>query len=299
MAIINSTGVLTVDSIPVHTPAADQARLARLQNSLTFYFFNGTAWETVKLEAPETYTGAIIPDNADLGTALQALENAIEAITQDGNHSYVVRADGVENVAPSGVEVPNPIEGDTADVSLTTGKVEKWVYTSGAWAKTFTLDYKDTTNLGYTPGASSGTVTSSTGDDAIIPAVSNTQAGLALSAHKIKLDFIDVTQPVDLDNIESTLATAIQTVADTNSIDLTKTGTQIIAALKLSATQGTGMSVTIESDGLRIVYDELNPPSYDTRAAAKTALGVNKKFKYTKANLDGMGEGVIAMTPAV
>lgn len=296
MAIVNSTGILTVSSIPTHTPTADQARLARLQNTLTFFYYNGTAWVTCRLNTKETYNGAIIPDNADIGTALQALEDAIEAITLDGNHTPVVRANAIEDVEPTAGEVPNPINGDTADINLSSGKVEKWVFTGGAWSKSFTIDYNDVTDLSWVSGTSSGRVVSSTGSNAVVPAVTNTEAGLALPAHKIKADFISVTQPVDLDAIESGLASAIQTVSDTNSILMSKSGTDIYADLQVSLTQGVDMSVTIESDGLRVSYSESSPTAFISRAAAISSLGLGKKFKYTKANLDGAIESSVAWT---
>ena len=283
MAIVNSTGILTVTSIPTHTPTASQARLARLQDTLTFFYYNGTAWVTCRLNTKETYNGAIIPDNADVGTALQALEDAIEAITLDGNHTPIVRANAIEDVEPTSTEVPNPVSGDTADINLTSGKVEKWVYTGGAWSKSFTIDYNDVTDLSWVSGASSGQVASSTGSSAVVPAVTNTEAGLALPAHKIKADFISVTQPVDLDAIESSLATAIQTVSDTNSILMTKSGTSIFADLQLSVTQGTDMSVTIEADGLRVAYSESSPTSYISRDAAVAAIGLGKEIQIYKS----------------
>ena len=298
MAIINSNGVLLVDAIPVHQPTGNQATLARLNNSLTFFFYNGS-WNTVRLNAEETYTGNIIPDNANLGTALQSLENAIESIVQDGNHSYVARANAIEDVEPSNVEVPNPINGDTCDISLTSGKVEKWVFSTSSWSKSFTLDYKDVTNLNYVASTSSGTVESSTGSNAIISAVSSSKAGLMLSSHKTKLDFITVTGNINLDNIKNTLVNTIQTVEDTNSIDLTKTGTKILADLRIAGVQGTGMSVTITSDGLKVVYNENRPPSYGSLVTAQADLGSSKKFIYTRANLDGATENSLAWTNTI
>lgn len=296
MAILQSHGILLVNSIPTHTPAAGQARLARLEDTFTFYYHNGTGWLTIRLDAPETYSGNIIPDNSDLGTALQALESAIEGITQDGNHTPITRGNSTEDVAPTAAEVPNPLNGDTADVNLTSGKLEKWVYNGTAWNKAFVLDYNDITNLGYTAAPSSGTVTSDTGTNATVPAVSGTNAGLMLPAHKVKLDFITVTQPVNLDAIEAAVNSALQSVTDTNSVNLTKTGTAIKADVKISASQ-VGASLTIESDGLKIEVDEeTEPAGYLSKAAATTALGANQKFTYLAANLDGAPEGTVAWT---
>lgn len=296
MAILQSHGVLLVNTIPTHTPSAGQATLARLEDSMTFYYYNGAGWLTIRLDSPEVFSGSIIPDNASLGAALQALEDAIEGITQDGNHTPITRSNGTENVAPTAEEVPNPLNGDTADINLTTGKLEKWVYNGTVWSKAFTLDYKDVTNLSYTSSSSSGTVVSSTGDNAVIPAVTGSKAGLSLPAHKVKLDFLTVTANIDLDALSTSVSTALQNVTDSNSINLTKTGTNIKADLKISATQQ-GASVSVVADGLRVsVTPEAKPNAYVSKAAATTALGVGKKFIYTAANLDGATEGSVAWT---
>mgnify|MGYP003636547198 CR=1 FL=1 len=297
MAILNSNGILLVNSIPTHVPSSSQSKLARLEDSLTMFYYNGIGWLTIRLDAPETYTGNIISDNATMGEALQSLETAIEAITLDGNHTPVVRANSTEDAEPTAAEVPDPIKGDSADISLANAMVEKWIYNTG-WTKAFTLDYKDVTDLTYVPAASSGKIEVSNGNDATIPAVTNTMAGLILPAHKAKLDYITVTQPVNLDEMESTLATAIQTVSSTPSITLTKDNAtnDIKADLKLSATQ-IGAIVTIETDGLRVrVIEESKPAGYLSKEAATTALGVNQKFRYLAANLDGATESSVAWT---
>ena len=296
MAILTSHGILLVNEIPTHTPTADQAKLARLLDTFTFYYYNGTAWLTLRLDTPETFTGNIIPNNATLGQALQALEDAIETINQDGNHTPISRNNAIENVEPTASEVPSPLNGDTADINLTSGKLEKWFYNGSTWGKAFTLDYKDVTNLGYTPATSSGAVTSSSGTNATLPAVGGANAGLMLPAHKVKLDLITVTQNINLNTLFILANSALQTVVNSNSIDLIKTGTQISANLKISATQN-GATVTVENDGLRVSVDEeIKPSGYLSKTAATTALGANKKFRYLAANLDGAVEGTIAWT---
>lgn len=297
MAILQSHGILLVNSMPVHTPTGNQAKLARLEDTFTFFYYNGTAWITIRLDAPETYSGNIIPDNSDLGTALQALESAIESINEvDGNHTFISRNNTTEDVSPTAVEIPTPVQGDTADIALNSGKIEKW-YFSTSWIKAFVIDYTDSTNLSYIPSSSSGSVNSSNGTNATVPAVSASNAGLMLPAHKVKLDFITVTQPVNLNLIESTVNTALQSVIDSNSINLTKSGTSIKADLKISATQGTGVTVSVAGDGLRVsAASESKPTGYLSKAAATTALGVNQKFRYLSANLDGTAEGSVSWT---
>lgn len=296
MAILQSHGILLVNSIPVHTPSVNQAKLARLEDTFTFFYYNGVAWLTIRLDSLETYSGNIIPDNSDLGTALQALELAIEGINQDGNHTPITRNNDTEDIEPTNIEVTSPLSGDTADINLTSGKLEKWVYNGSIWSKAFTIDYKDVTNLGYVSSTSSGTVTSTTGSNAILPAVNASNAGLSLPSHKVKLDFLTVTQPVDLDAIESAINESLQTVIDSNSINLTKTGTSLKADLNISATQ-VGAVVSIESDGLRVSVDEeTEPTAFLSKSAALIALGAGEKFQYLEANLDGAIGGSVSWT---
>ena len=63
-----------------------------------------------------------------------------------------------------------------------------------------------TTNLAYTAAAAQGTVTSSSGNDVILPLVDGTNAGLQAPADKTKSDFITATQAVDLDAMEQDIA---------------------------------------------------------------------------------------------
>mgnify|MGYP000102240401 CR=1 FL=1 len=55
-------------------------------------------------------------------------------------------------------------------------------------AKVSDINHNVTTNLGYTTAATTGTVTSSDGTNAVIPAATTTLAGLQTGADKVKLD---------------------------------------------------------------------------------------------------------------
>lgn len=350
MAILRSHGVLLVDSIPVYTPTAEQARLARLEDTGTFYYYDGSAWQTLTLDnsgqvdsivagtnitvdatdpanpivsaanAPVTSvfgrTGIVVaaasdyddsqidltytptnftPTNAFVDGALEGLDNAFGALVGDGNDTPIIRGNATQGVEPTPLEVPSPVSGDTASIYLSDGVLEKWLYTT-SWALAYTLPAPAGTNLAYTASPTNGTITSDTGSDAVIPLADGTNAGLLSPAGSDKLGFITVTQAVDLDAIEAAALAAIQTVTDTNSIDLTKTGSDLTADLRLSGTQ-TGVTVTIESDGLSIVVDdEVEPTGYLSRAAATIALGAGAKFQYLAANLDGAVEGTVAWT---
>ena len=87
-----------------------------------------------------------------------------------------------------------------------------------------------TTNLAYTTALTTGTVTSSTGTNATIPAaVGGTSAGLMVAGDKTKVDFISVTQVVDLDAMETDIADhqAALGIADGDQNFGTFTGTTI------------------------------------------------------------------------
>ena len=58
----------------------------------------------------------------------------------DGNTTYINRANTTENVEPTSGEVPNPINGDTAEINLDDTIIEKWIYSSDAWVKRFSFN---------------------------------------------------------------------------------------------------------------------------------------------------------------
>jgi hypothetical protein len=136
MAILSSHGILLVDAVPSHTPGVGQATLARLDGSMTFWSYYSGTWNKFDLYFPSTFTGNIISNDANIGTALQELETAVGAIVSDGNHSIIVRADAIVDVDPTNVEVPSPLNGDTAAVYLTDGTAEYWVFTT-VWTKAY------------------------------------------------------------------------------------------------------------------------------------------------------------------
>lgn len=58
-------------------------------------------------------------------------------------------------------------------------------------------------DLGYTPSPTDGTVTNSAGNDATLPLATGTNAGLYNPADFTKVSNIAITQPVDLDQLET------------------------------------------------------------------------------------------------
>lgn len=117
-------------------------------SSFWYYDFTNTTWINIDLDFNDVYTGEIISDNqTSLKAILQELEAAIVAtqatIQNDGNHTFVVSANAIEDVEPTTTQVPSPEEGDTAAKSLSSQKIEHWSYDGTAWTKAFTVDYSD------------------------------------------------------------------------------------------------------------------------------------------------------------
>lgn len=79
-------------------------------------------------------------------------------------------------------------------------------------------------NLGYTAAPTQGTVTSSTGTDAVIPAADGTNAGLMVPAQFTKLGNLTVTAATDLDAIRATSHAAVTLTGNANTNPLTLSG---------------------------------------------------------------------------
>lgn len=79
-------------------------------------------------------------------------------------------------------------------------------------------------NLSYTASPTQGVVVSSTGDDAVIPAANDTNAGLMVPAQVDKLAHVSVSQPVDLDAMETASHAAVSLAGSTNTNPLTRSG---------------------------------------------------------------------------
>ncbi len=107
-----------------------------------------------------TFTGTTISDNGTTKEVLQEIETAIEGITADGNHEVIVRGNDTQNVEPTAGEIASPLEGDSADIALTNGIIEKWFFTGGSWVLAYTVDNTaelgDVTKLRTLTGTASG-----------------------------------------------------------------------------------------------------------------------------------------------
>lgn len=141
--LLRSRGISMVEAgaAPSFTPTSNQSKWAKEEGNAKFYYFD-TSWKLIDLGFSKTYTGSILPTNSsDISEHLQALESAIESFTTDGNLTQISRNNSTENVEPTNIEVVNPQNGDTANISLTSQKVEAWSYSSGTWTKNYVVDH--------------------------------------------------------------------------------------------------------------------------------------------------------------
>ena len=265
MAHINNKAfyILDADASPTFTPSGgDDAGVAMVKNTEILYFHDGGGpWTSI-----------------DIG----ALSSA------DGAPHTVIAGNTTTGVAPTAGQVSSPISGDNAIKYLSDGTTERWVYTA-AWALAYTLDPAEVSNLAVgTVTSTVAPITNSNGTGFNLPVATASLAGIILAADKAKLGFITVTQAVDLDAMETAIAAVvIDTVSDTNSVDVAIDGSKdLTATVKLSATQDKLNAVTISGDGLRVTKATLS--AYATYALGNAAVAVGEYYLLTKTNLEGV-----------
>lgn len=117
MGILQSHGILLVDSIPTHVPTEKQAKFARLENTLTVYYFNGTGWIQKDLEAdtPQTASDIGVEDvnnnftSTDVEGVLKELSLQVTGLA----HTSITNIDLVATANPNEYVVSiNWIDGD-------------------------------------------------------------------------------------------------------------------------------------------------------------------------------------------
>jgi len=80
------------------------------------------------------------------------------------------------------------------------------------------------TDLTYTAAATQGTVVSSSGDNAVIPAANGTNAGLMVPAQVTKVGHLTVTEATHLDSLRTASHAAVTLAGTTNTNPLTLSG---------------------------------------------------------------------------
>src|SRR5688572_24847723 len=93
--ILRSNGIITVDSIPTHIPVGNEATLAHLEGTSTFYYFDTSNWITLTLTevSDDPYVEAVWDGITDVAPSKNAVRDAIEALVAgvlpDGDYGSV------------------------------------------------------------------------------------------------------------------------------------------------------------------------------------------------------------------
>lgn len=149
------------------------------------------------------FSGNIIPDNSNIFGALQALETYAEA------HDTLVELDDV-NVAGAAAGDVLYYDG-TNYVNLGLGTAGQMLsVNAGATAPEWVTGGAGGANLSLNnQNANTLDVESDSGTNVTLPAATAALAGLLPAADKAKLDFVSVTQAVDLDGLEQDVADVV------------------------------------------------------------------------------------------
>lgn len=268
--IINNQAISMIEagSQPTWNPVGNQSKWAKEENSGKLYYYNSvnTTWNLIDLDA-------------------------ISGASLDGNDTPFTSSSATKGVAPTTTEVPSPINGDTASKFLIDGVLEKYVYISGSWSLAYTLEANQATNLGYIPNATNGTITSTTGGDAIIPSVALGRAGLMTSAQLTDLQSLLTVVGSSNDTNLSTFTGS--TISDNRTIkqalqDLETALEGQSLDNNISNTQDNEFEVTLESDGLKITKQTLLSFNSHTQANASNTISVGDAYILDENNLDGV-----------
>lgn len=150
-----------------------------------------------------------------------------------GTSEYQVADIAARNALVGGMSIGDRVfvTDASADATVDTGWAIYIYMGSSVWQKVAEEEAMDVVaggaNLTYTPGASSGIVSSDSGTDATITAVDGSNAGLMLPAHKAKIDWITITQAVDLDALETASHAAATTAGSSSTNPVTLSGQSI------------------------------------------------------------------------
>lgn len=178
---------------------------------------------------------------------------------QIGTAQYRVADITARNALNSSLSIGDRVMVDdaTGDATVTSGwAIYQWL-ASNTWRKiaeqeSLDLTVGGATNLGYVAAAGQGTVTSDTGNDAVLPLVTGVNAGLMAPADKDKVDFLTVTAATDLNNIRSKVA--FITITQAVDLDALETASHAAVTTAGSATTNpivaTGQQLSFSIDNL-------------------------------------------------
>jgi hypothetical protein len=197
-----------------------------------------------KILIKKSVTSGSAPVSGDIDAAELAINLADRKIYTKDNGGAIITLDGayVDSVAPG-----NPAEGD-----LWYDTTNNLLKAHNGTAFVSTGEANVTTNLGYTTAAAAGTVTSSDGTDATLPAATTSLAGLMTAADKTALDSALQAEADTLATVTGRGATTATAVSITNATTSTTTGTGA-----LIVTGGVGIVENLNVGGDTIITGDL------------------------------------------
>jgi hypothetical protein len=156
-----------------------------------------TVVESSSSGSPLNLTGnAVVFVSAIAADIIQPGDNISELTNDAGYSTTTGTVTSVGVTAGTGITVSGSPITSSGSITVTNAAPDQVVSLTGGSNVTVTGTYPSftvaasNTNLGYTSAASAGTVTSSTGNNATLPAATASIAGLLTSADKTKLDGI-------------------------------------------------------------------------------------------------------------
>lgn len=168
--------MLNADVAPTFNPGPNGGVATVIGASILYFHVTGTTWTRVNVGA---LSGA------------------------DGNETPITRGNAATGVAPTAGEIPGSVDGDSASVYLTDGKLEKWIKVSGTWTLAYTLQGDLASNLAIAPSTTNAVISNSNGTGFTLAAATAAIAGLMTAADKGKLDLITVTASINLDTLKA------------------------------------------------------------------------------------------------
>lgn len=144
------------------------------------------------------------------------------------------------------------------------------------------------TNLTYSPSATNGIINSSTGTNATIPLVNSLNAGLMKPSDLTKLNFITVTQAVNLDTMESNIA-----VNNAKVTNATHTG-EVTGSTALTITNNAVTTSKIADNN--VTTAKLATTGVTAGSYTNANITVNNKGQVTAASNGSGGSGGVAQT---
>ena len=214
-----------------------------------FLRHNGTAWVDSVIQNGDISSGMVTQHQASLSVTESQISDLGSYIT-----GYTVtEAD---------------VTGHAAALSVTASQVSDFdteVGNNTAVAANTAKATNVTTNLGYTTAAAAGTVTSSDGTNATLPAATTSLAGLMTAADKVALNAAITAEADTLATVTGRGATTATAVAITNATSSTTTGT---GALKV--TGGVGIVENLNVGGNAIITGNLTVNGTTTSVNSNT-----------------------------